>query len=606
MAIQPLGTLVFTIVAGIFALILGSKTRFPSILFLLIFGVLLGPHFFNVVEPDLFLARFPEYISILVALILFEGGASLKFSQFHDISRTLRRLLTLGVLVTLVLASLAIFAVTNLGWVKSILFGSIMIVTGPTVVLPILQRIRAKENLHNILKWEAILIDPIGVVTAIVLFEFLLADHANVMHGLMGFGGRLVIGSVVGLVAGWIMFKALTKRWLLRLEGEEFGGLFVLACTLLFYALAEWILPEAGLVAATVAGIYLGNQKFALQDQVFHFKQQITSIALSGLFILLSANVPVEKLQSIWIEGTVLLAILIFLVRPAAVFISAWGDTKMSVRDKLFLSFLAPRGIVSASLASIFALAFEEKALGSQGVFLPLAFYVISGSIVFYAVFAGLLVKLLKVGEEKGRTILIVGANRLGLIYGQQLRECGMPVTFIDTNPRFCADARNERFEAFNGSGFDREFLESLDLKGIHRMVALTPNHEVNVLSCQAISRYLSKGQVFRLWDKSDVWENVVAPSYDDSRGRPLFTASSHNLTELWQWLESSSVSVQSVKLKETSVITPETFNPWQDSMPLFVFSEGKVIFPTPKTSLPKGGMLYFLTHASEPVGQGI
>lgn len=599
MDLQPLGTVAFTITAGIFALILGSRTRFPSIIFLLFFGIFLGPHFANVVQPAIFREEFPDYISMLVALILFEGGASLKFSQFHDISKTLRRLLSGGLAVTLLLVSLAAHLIAGFTLEKAVLFGAIMVVSGPTVVLPILQRIRAKQNLHNILKWEAILIDPLGVVTAVVLFELLLSGHFDVWHGLASFAAKILAGSVLGLFAGWLMYVGLTKKWLLRFEGEELGGLFVLACNLLFYALAEWWLPESGLVVATVAGIYLGNKKFALQDQIFHFKKQLTLLALSALFILLSSNVPVGQIQSIWGQGTALLLILIFVVRPAAVFLSTWGDTSLSVREKWFLSLIAPRGIVSASLASLFAIAFEEKAL-SSGTFLPLAFYVISGSILFYALFAGVIARALGVHEAEGKTTVIIGANRLGLIYGEELRKRGMPVVFIDTNPYLCFAAREKKFEAYTGSAFDREFLESLDLKGICRAAALTPNNEANVLICQSFSRYLGKNKVFRLWDKTDTWENVTSASYDESRGRPLIAASCCHLPQIWAWLDSETTAVKAEKIDKEITVDAKCLSAWQDSFPLFAVSGGKISFLLPKAVVPKDSEILFIRKTPE------
>lgn len=585
---QALSTVTFTIAAGIFALILGNKTRLPSILFLLLFGIFLGPHFANIVQPSIFRAEFPQYISILVSLILFEGGASLKFSQFHDISGTLRRLLTFGMILTLILVSAAAHFIVKFSWTKSILFGAIMIVTGPTVVLPILQRLRVKEKLHNILKWEAILIDPLGVVAAVVLFEFLLSKH-SVWQGMASFTARIALGSALGLFAGWFMYLGLTRKSLLRLEGEELGGLFVLACNLLFYALAERILPESGLVVATVAGIFLGNKKFALQEQILHFKKQLTLLALSGLFILLSSNVPIGKIKSVWVEGSWLLLFLVLVARPLSVFLSTLGDKQLNFREKAFLSFLAPRGIVSASLASLFAIAFEERALSRGGIFLPLAFYVITGSIIFYALLGGIIARLLKVLEEDDKTVVLVGANPVGFLFGGELKKRGYPVKFIDTNPYCGFEARSKNFEAFTGSGFDHEFLEALDLKGVHTMLALTPNHEVNVLTCQCFSRYLGRDRIYRLWDKSDQWENLTSDSYDDSRGKPIWVPQEASTSGLWEVIRSGKFEISSRKLESATRVLPENLKTWGDIFPLFGVLQNKLYFLTPKTVLPEG-----------------
>ncbi|MBP9865240.1 MAG: sodium:proton antiporter, partial [Candidatus Omnitrophica bacterium] len=382
---QPLLTIIGTIAAGIFSLILANKARLPSILFFLTSGILLGPSFANLIQPGVFSTNFPQYISILVALILFEGGMSLKTSQLKEISRPLRGLLTLGVMVTIVLISVFTHFLTQMSWSKSILFGAVMVVTGPTVVIPILHRVRVKENLHNILKWESILIDSIGVILAVVLFEILVSHGGGLGEALLMFIGRFCLGGFLGLLCGFLMVTALRDKKLLLLEGDELGGLFVLSMVLLFFGLSEMILPESGLVSATVAGLYFGNQKFPQKEEISRFKQQITLFALSGLFILLSANVPVGKIKTVYFEGSLLLCFMIFVVRPISVFLSTQGDSRLQFKDKFFLSFMAPRGIVSASLASLFAIQFEERALTGRGVFLPLAFFVITGSIVFYA-----------------------------------------------------------------------------------------------------------------------------------------------------------------------------------------------------------------------------
>ena len=519
---QPLATLVFTVAGGVLSLILSEKSRLPSILFLLVFGVLLGPEFANLIQPSIFRENFPEYIALMVALILFEGGASLHFRQFGDISGVLKNLLTIGVLVTLVGASLAAHWVSRLPWVESILFGSVMIVTGPTVVIPILQRIRIKENLHNILKWEAILVDPLGVVIAVVLFEFLLTEHIGVASGLFLFAARILLGIIMGLIAGRVIVLGLSKTWLLRLEGEELGGLFLLTVNLLFFGICEFILTHSGLVAATVAGIYVGNQKFTFQEQIFRFKNQITLFVLSVLFILLSSNIPVSATRQIAVEGAWLVVLILFVARPVAVFLSTLGESKLSWQEKCFLGVMAPRGIVSASLASLFAIAFEQRMMPGRSTFLPLAFFVIAGTIVVDAAISALLVRVLNIKEGKPNGIVILGANPLGFFLGEALTKFEKKVTFIDSSYSGCDKARKKGFAAFHGSGFDVDFLESLDMKGVGKMIAATSNHEANLLSCQAFARFLGKQSVFRLWDKTDSWQSVTSATYDLSRGKPF------------------------------------------------------------------------------------
>ena len=592
---QPLGTIVFTITAGVFALILAEKIRLPSILFLLLFGTLLGPECANLIQPQIFRDNFPALISIMVAMILFEGGASLKYSQFQAISSVVRNLLSWGVLTTLIAFSLGAHYFIHLEWMRAILLGSIMVVTGPTVVIPILHRIRVKENLHNILRWEAILVDSLGVIIAVVLFEFMTSESVGVMEGLGLFLGRLIVGMILGLLSGFIMLLGFRKKWFLQHEGEELGGLFVLAVNLLFFGLAEWILPESGLVTVTVAGIFIGNQKFPFQEQVFNFKKQVTLFALSVLFILLASNIPLRDTFSVLPEGIALLVFAILIVRPLAVFISTVRD-KLNFREKLFLSFLAPRGIVSASLASLFALELEERALIGHGRFLPLAFFVIAGSIVVYAALAGILVRVLRVQEEKGTGVVIVGANSMGLIFGKALRSCGITAKFIDSNSYHCGSVRLSGFDAYCGSAFDSDFLETLDLKGIAYMVALTPNHEVNVLSAQTFSGYLGRRSVFRLWDKSDDWGTVTSAHYDASKGVPVLIQPPW-IDEALDSLIAKGTAVESVIASKSLKWSREDLSNFGIQRPLFARTKtGQLIFPAPGVNLTEGSELYYLT----------
>jgi NhaP-type Na+/H+ or K+/H+ antiporter len=480
-----------------------------------------------------------------------------------------------------------------LSWTKSILLASLLIVTGPAVVIPLLRKIQVKEKLHTILKGEAILVDPLGVIVAVVLFQFLTSEDVGLLKSFVLFGVRLAAGVLIGLAAGWTMTLGLTKNWLLRLEGEDLGGLFLLAAALFFYGIGEAVLPHTGLVVVTAAGIYIGNKRFAFREQIFNFKKQITLIALSGLFILLSSGIPFHAMGQVAGEGFLLLAILILVARPLGVFLSTSGSG-FDFREKIFLASLAPRGIVSAALASLFVLAFESKSLPGEDRFLPLAFFLIVGTILVYTLITPSLAKILGVCEEKGRGVLIIGAGAFGRLLGRALREAGISVFFMDTNPEMCRDAEAEDFQALQGSGFDRDFIESIDLKGIGKVVAVTSNHEVNVLSCQVMSRYLGRNSVFRFWSEGDVWENVSADSYEDAWGKPLMTFFRESEGVL-ESLESGQIRVLCKKLESPLVMNPENLRLAGIEYPLFAVSGKDVFFCSPKAVLPAGSQLYFL-----------
>ncbi len=592
---QPLATLIFTLAAGVLSLLLGAKIKVPSILFLLLFGVLLGPSFADLVQPKIFRMNFPHYIELMVALILFEGGSTLKFGQYKAISRSVRNLLTIGAAVTLVGVSLAAHYWAGLDWSKAILFGAIMVVTGPTVVTPILKRLHVQEKVHNILKWESILIDPLGVILAVVLFEFLVLQHGSLWNSLLLLAGRFVSGGALGLATGWVMAFCLTKRWLLRQQAEELGGLFVLFMTALSFGVSEFLLPHSGLVTVTVAGIYFGNRKLPFEKEIERFKDQIVMLALSILFILLASNIPVKAAMSIQREGLIMIAVMVLVIRPLGVYLSTWSDKSLSFREKSFLALMAPRGIVSASLASLFAIAFEERALSGSGIFLPLAFYVIAGMILFYALLAEVIARLTGVKEGVLRGVVIVGANPLGLLIGAELAKSKIPVRFIDSNPPACDRAREKGFQVYHGSAFDAEFIEAMDIKGVGAMIAVTPNHEVNVLSCQIFSRFVPRKRIFRLWGSSDRWDAVVSPHFDATMGNPVVSLEERSLQDLTRSAAFAGSEVRRRKLAKDLKVTPESLKLEGIGNPLFAVKNDQADFFTAGHVIPKDSEVAYL-----------
>lgn len=583
--LQPLITIIATVSTGIFCMILAERVKLPSIIFLLVAGICLGPYGANLVQPHVFNNELPQYISLLVALILFEGGTSLKFKQFKEISGPLRQLLSLGMIITFISSTLGAHWILGLPWLKALLFGSILIVTGPTVVHPILQRIRVKEKIHNILKWESILIDPIGVIIAIVLSEILLVGNIGPMEGLGLLAARIIIGLGLGFIAGHTMRLFLSRPALLRFESEELSGIFILGVNLFFFGLSESILSESGMVTVTVAGIILGNMKLANIETILRFKKQLTLIALSVIFILLSAQIPLNKIFDIAPEGTTFLLFLIFIVRPVSVLLSTIKENSLSIKEKLFLCFFAPRGIVSAVLASLLTILFEETGLVGRGVFLPIAFYVIVGSIIFYALTGRLTARILDLVEEKGRNILIIGASTSVITIAKTLRDCGFPPIFIDTNPDLCQNLRDQGFDAFHGSGTDKNFLEQLDLKGAHQMLASTPNQEANILACQLMTGYLGKKCVFRLWNKNDSWKKSTQ-SQHETWGRPVL----YNLN-----LSSGRQTISKEKITADLPVTENLFTDPQ-RLPLFMINQNNLLFLTPHSIIPAGSELFYLS----------
>lgn len=591
MDIQPLATMVVTLTGGVSSLVLGSKTKLPSVLFFLTIGVLAGPQFLGMIRPDVFAEELPEYISLMVALILFEGAASLKSSQFKEISRSLRNLLTIGIIISLVGITLTARFTVQMNWTKALLFGGIMIVTGPTVVIPILQRNQIKPNIHNLLKWEAILIDPLGVVIAIVLFELLILEQVDFFLGVKLFIGRLVVGALIGIFCGWFMHQCLTRKRLMRLESDELGGLFVIAATLFFYSIAEWTFKESGLVASTAAGIYFGNQTFPHKNSIFHFKKQVTLLALSCLFIILAAGIPFFSLQRTFLEGNIILFFMIFIIRPAAVLISTYGDSSFTFRDRLFISFFAPRGIVSASLASLFVIAFEQHNLIGRGVFLPLAFHVISGSILFYSLASGIMAQWLRVSIISRPGVILIGVNALSLAAARAISGRGFPVQFIDSNRTAASRAGTEGFPVVHGSALDEQTISMLNVKNFAILLALTSNPELNLLCCQRYSGLIQGSSLYRL-GLTD--EDLSPRNSEDVQGQILYgLANLIQDPEFDRLLSKDGLTAETRVLDQEIELVDRSFS--IKETPLFSESTNGLKFLSPGEKIPQGAKVTYL-----------
>ncbi|MFN2431549.1 MAG: cation:proton antiporter [Gemmatimonadota bacterium] len=497
---QPLATFVFTLLGGGLAQLVAAWLSLPSIVFLLAFGVLLGPGLLGWVQPAV-IANLPTYVELMVAVILFAGAQHLRLAEVRAHGRMVLHLLTVGLLTTFVLTALATRAILGVGWSVAVLFGALMVVTGPTVVLPLLKRIPIKENLHSILKWEGILIDPLGVILTVFVLELVLAEQPSLASTAALFGSRVLLGGALGLAAGSVVALGFRRRFFLGHHVQEIGGLAGVAVILLFYGLAESVFRESGLVCVTVAGLVLGNTSFPYKKEISAFHEQVTVVALSVLFILLAANVPLRSLGDVLRPGLVLVGVMMLAVRPASVFVSALG-TELSIREKTLLALTAPRGVVAASFAFLLSQVLEEEGRSDAAVLVPTAFLVIVTTVLLNGVLGRTLARALGVYEGERRGLLIVGANALGRLVAREVSSRGVQVRLVDKSGGEVAAARAAGFPAHQGDATDPDFLEETDLKGIGKVLALTPNQEVNILACAAAARFVGDDHVFRLDDR--------------------------------------------------------------------------------------------------------
>jgi len=422
------------IIAGILVLGFSSQllawwTKLPAILFLLIIGLTAGP-VTGILNPNLIFgdALFP-IISVSVAIILFEGSMTLHFSEIREVGGVIKRLVSIGAVVTWFIISVATHFAMSCSWEVAFLFGAITVVTGPTVIIPILRTVRPTAAISNVLRWEGIIIDPIGAIVAVLVYEFIVAGGAGsaLGHTLLVFGEIVLTGLALGALGGQILGVTLRKH-LLPEYLHNFG---TLALLIGLFALSNEFAEESGLLTVTIMGIWVANMKNVNLEGLLDFKESLSLLLISGLFIVLAARIQWGDFSSLgWGAVWVLLAIQ-FVARPIAVLISTVGSS-LSWSERALISWIAPRGIVAAAVSAIFALHLQETGTQQANILVPLTFLVIIVTVVLQSISARWMAKALHVAEPDGHGFLIIGANTVAVAIARELKKNGLRVRLVD------------------------------------------------------------------------------------------------------------------------------------------------------------------------------
>ncbi len=468
--------------AGLLAQVLGTRWRIPPIVFLLFTGLLLGPSVLGVVHPAALGGGLSVLVKLAVAIILFDGALSLRLGDLRRAAHEVRSLVTVGVLVTWAGALLAAHFIAGLSWPVALIFSALMTVTGPTVVQPLLKRVQIPRLVRTTLEGEAILIDPIGAVLAVAVMDAMLGLAGVVplgfVGGVWGYFGRLIVGLLVGVVGGVVLSWVLRSRWV----PGDLVNLVVLAGAWVVFATAEATLAESGIMAAVTLGLVLQRGAVPQEHRLRRFKEQITLLGISLVFVLLAANLPISVVLAEGWRGMLTVLTLMWVVRPLSVFI-ALRRSALSVREKLFVSWVGPRGIVAASVASLFALTLTNAGFSEGPRLLAISFLTIATTVTVQGLTANLVARLLGLQSVAGRGVLIVGAGPLGRGIAQLLREHGRPVVLVDRNEGWAEEARAQGFEVISGNALDEEVLARAGAEDAETVLALTTNSEANALA---------------------------------------------------------------------------------------------------------------------------
>lgn len=487
-----LRSVVFALAFGVGLIIIARRLKISAIATLLIAGVALGPECLGLIQPEALGGGLATIVSLGVAVILFEGGLSLDIRGYRQTSRTIKRLLSLGAAVTWLLTALLIWFIFHFPPFFSLLAGSLVMVTGPTVINPLLRRIRVNKNIHCILHWESVLIDPIGVFIAVFCFE--LVYQTGPTSALTNFGLRFLTGTAVGTAVGLTAYLLLKRAFI----PEEHVTIFSLATALFTYGTCVWIMPESGLLGVVVAGFVLGIMQPEELEKIRKFKLDLTETLIGMLFILLSANLKLQEFRNLGFKGVLLVSAVILVIRPLAVFLSARGSG-LRLDERLFLSWVAPRGIVAASLASLFTLRLAQADVPGSTFLEAFTFSVVAVTVIIQGSSAKRVATLLKVRSPRQTGWLIVGAHRLAEHFSTFLKEqAGAYSIIIDTNPRNIYDTQSHGFNAKQANALDAELFDDEELAGIGNLLAVTDNEELNALICQQWSGILRNKHCYR------------------------------------------------------------------------------------------------------------
>ena len=475
-------TIAWALGAGLLAQVVGARWRMPAIVPLLLFGVLLGPSVTGVVRPDSLGGGLSVLVKLAVAVILFDGALTLRLGDLQRAMREVRNLVTIGVLVTWVGATLAAHLIAGLSWPVAIVFGALMTVTGPTVVQPLLKRVPLPRMVRTVLEGEAILIDPVGAVLAVAVVDIVLGiagvQPIGILSGAWAYVGRLLIGLVVGVVGGAVLSRLLRSR----LVPGELANLVALAFVWMVFAGSEAFISESGIMAVVAMGIAVQRGAVPEERRLRRFKEQLTVMGISLVFVLLAADLPLDVLRAEGWPGLLTVLTLMFVVRPINVAISLRGSS-LTFREKLFVAWIGPRGIVAASVASLFALALGEAGFAEGSRLLAISFMTIALTVTLQGLSASLVSRLLGLETLAGRGTIVVGAGPLGRGIAGLVRDRGGPVVLIDRNDEWVADARREGFEVVAGNALDEQVLEDAGAEEAETLVAVTSNAEVNALA---------------------------------------------------------------------------------------------------------------------------
>jgi len=568
------------------------RVKLPAILFLLLAGIVAGPGTGWLTPDDTFGNLLLPFISLSVAVILFEGSLTLKYREIQGLQIVVRRLVTTGVITTWLIISLATYWLLDFSWKLALLFGAITVVTGPTVVVPMLRTVRPSAKVAKILRWEGIVIDPIGAFLGVLVFQFIIseADTGAIGQTFILFFKTLFLSSCIGAFAGY-SFGILIRHHLLP---EFLHNIAALALVFGVFAAANAVEHESGLLAVTVMGVCLTNMKNVPTADILNFKESLSVLLISGLFIILAARIDFSLFFTLGWKAAGVFLIIQFVARPIKTLLATQGSS-LKWGEKLLIAWIAPRGIVAAATAAVFALRLQEHAKAAEDtpplkaslflsdleylqadLLVPLTFMVIIGTVILQSVTARFIACRLGVAEPEAKGILLVGANTFGRRLAVALRECGFDVLVADTSWGHIRAARMEGLQTYFGNIVSEHADQHLELIGIGHMLAVSEYQEINQLACQRYRAEFGRQAIYAIQTEHSSSSGNLSHFTMPLAGRTLF-GDHINIRKLHAMLHDGG------KIHKTLLTEQYTFQLFlldhqQNTVPLFAVTPNETI----------------------------
>ena len=550
---NPALTLAFAMAFGMIAQVLARHLRIPGIVLLLGTGLLLGPDALGIVHPSSLGDALPFIVGFAVAVILFEGGMNLRINRIRREGKTIRQLITTGALVTALGGTVTAKIFLGWDWRISLLFGVIVIVTGPTVITPLLRRLKLRRSVSTVLEAEGVLLDAIGAVIAVVALEIALSPSGlSFLTGLFHIITRLIVGSAIGAAGGFLLAFLLRFR---NLVPEGLENVFTLSLVFALFQGTNSISPESGIVAVTAAGLVVGNMKTHVHRELREFEEQMTVLLIGMLFILLAADVRLIEVTELGWGGIITVTILVCVLRPLNVYIGTMGSN-LNLRQKALLSWIAPRGIVAAAVASLFALELEKHGVdGSQ--LRAMVFSLIAVTVLLSGLTGSLAAQFLGLKRPENVGWVILSANNLSRSLAKVLIESGEEVICIDQNPKACRRAEEEGIKVIYGNGLDEKTLLRAEIDTRLGAMGLSSNEEVNLLFGTK-AKEIGKLSVILVGIKS-MAEGITSEMVKEIGGRIPF-GSQCDIEQWAGWIQRGITSIN-----RYSLTSPASNNNFQD-----------------------------------------